>query len=247
MPITNPNTALFIVRTLFPFTAGYKQTARCWVKTGRRKETSKALLIKRKQRSCRTSPTCQTVIEKHSNSLLYTLHETPSNLLLIHLLLHPLSPHTPLFTHTHVYTHHRMADLSGYDEEQVAMMEERVILLNEQDEVVGHASKKECTFCLCLNVCALPSSLSPEPLNLFNQPLLYPFHQQPTLCAPHTTHTQHTSQVSACVSGCRHNNPTNTDNPATRPSCLSGTPSVLSTILFKHCFVLCTTCYHPVC
>lgn len=35
-----------------------------------------------------------------------------------------------------------MADLSGYDEEQVKLMAERVILVDENDKVIGHESKK---------------------------------------------------------------------------------------------------------
>jgi hypothetical protein len=36
------------------------------------------------------------------------------------------------------------ADLAGADEDQVRMMEERVILVDENDVVLGSASKKEC-------------------------------------------------------------------------------------------------------
>jgi hypothetical protein len=35
--------------------------------------------------------------------------------------------------------------LTAFDEDQVKMMEERVILVDENDNVLGHASKKECT------------------------------------------------------------------------------------------------------
>jgi hypothetical protein len=34
--------------------------------------------------------------------------------------------------------------LANADEDQCRMMEERVILVDEQDRVLGHASKKEC-------------------------------------------------------------------------------------------------------
>lgn len=40
-----------------------------------------------------------------------------------------------------------MTSLDGYDPLQVQMMEEEVILVDEQDNVLGKASKKECMKC----------------------------------------------------------------------------------------------------
>jgi hypothetical protein len=36
--------------------------------------------------------------------------------------------------------------LAGADEQQAAMMAERVILIDDNDNVIGHASKKECEY-----------------------------------------------------------------------------------------------------
>lgn len=38
------------------------------------------------------------------------------------------------------------ADLAGYDEEQVRLMEEVCIVLDDDDKPIGSASKKTCTF-----------------------------------------------------------------------------------------------------
>jgi hypothetical protein len=42
-------------------------------------------------------------------------------------------------------------DLSGYDAEQSKLMEERCILVDEQDNAYGSGDKKTCTFCFNLN------------------------------------------------------------------------------------------------
>ena len=38
------------------------------------------------------------------------------------------------------------ADLEGYDEEQIRLMEEVCIVLDENDNPIGSASKKVCTY-----------------------------------------------------------------------------------------------------
>lgn len=53
-----------------------------------------------------------------------------------------------------------MADLSQYNGEQVKMMEERVILVDPNDVVIGHESKKNSAPSLLL---ALALRLSPAP------------------------------------------------------------------------------------
>jgi isopentenyl-diphosphate Delta-isomerase len=40
----------------------------------------------------------------------------------------------------------RDADLEGYDEEQIRLMDEVCIVLDENDQPVGSASKKVCTY-----------------------------------------------------------------------------------------------------
>lgn len=39
-------------------------------------------------------------------------------------------------------------DLEGYDEEQIRLMDEVCIVLDEDDQPIGSASKKTCTLCL---------------------------------------------------------------------------------------------------
>lgn len=43
-------------------------------------------------------------------------------------------------------------DLAGYDEEQIRLMDEVCIVLDDNDNPIGSASKKVCTFCLVLRV-----------------------------------------------------------------------------------------------
>ena len=40
-------------------------------------------------------------------------------------------------------------ELEGYDEEQVRLMDEVCIVLDEDDQPIGSASKKTCTLCYC--------------------------------------------------------------------------------------------------
>ena len=47
--------------------------------------------------------------------------------------------------------------LAGADEQQAAMMAERVILIDDNDNVIGHASKKECK-CILLSASVGKSS-----------------------------------------------------------------------------------------
>lgn len=42
-------------------------------------------------------------------------------------------------------------ELEGYDEEQIKLMDERCIVLDEDDKPIGSATKKTCTF-----FCAFP-------------------------------------------------------------------------------------------
>ena len=44
------------------------------------------------------------------------------------------------------------ADLSGYDEEQIRLMDEVCIVLDENDKPIGNFSKKICTFLICHSV-----------------------------------------------------------------------------------------------
>lgn len=51
---------------------------------------------------------------------------------------------------TSLASHHRTAtrdnDLEGYDEEQIRLMDEVCIVLDEDDNPIGSASKKFCTY-----------------------------------------------------------------------------------------------------
>ena len=49
-------------------------------------------------------------------------------------------------------------ELSGYDEEQVRLMDEVCIVLDEHDVPIGSASKKVCTFPPTRGLCPWPSS-----------------------------------------------------------------------------------------
>ena len=69
--------------------------------------------------------------------------------------------------------------LAGADEQQAAMMAERVILIDDNDNVIGHASKKECKSAIVFVPQAairhvVPSHRNanrPHPNSCFSQPI----------------------------------------------------------------------------